>query len=84
MYVCNCAGVTERDIHDAVDRGARSVKDLRRELNVAADCCQCACDVKRCLRERKALVEQVDLQAGSVQGLGLQPVQPHGTGLAAA
>ncbi|MCD8503729.1 MAG: (2Fe-2S)-binding protein [Burkholderiaceae bacterium] len=61
MYVCNCAGVTERDIHDAVDRGARSVKDLRRELNVAADCCQCACDVKRCLRERKALVEQVDL-----------------------
>ncbi|UOD50963.1 (2Fe-2S)-binding protein [Orrella daihaiensis] len=75
MYVCNCAGITERDIHDAVDRGARSVKDLRRELNVAADCCQCACDVKRCLRERKALIEQVDLSnlshLGKFSDLGL-------------
>lgn len=61
MYVCNCAGVTERDIHEAVDRGASSLRDLRRELNVAADCCQCACDAKRCLRERQAMVQQVDL-----------------------
>ncbi len=84
MYVCNCAGVTERDIHAAIDRGAASVKDLRRELNVAADCCQCTCDVKRCLRERKAMIERVDLQAGSVQASGLQPAKPHGTGLAVA
>lgn len=61
MYVCNCAGVTERDIHDAVDRGASSIKDLRRELSVAADCCQCTCDVKRCLRDRQALLKRTDL-----------------------
>ena len=63
MYVCNCAGVTERDIHDAIDQGALSVKDLRRELNVADDCCQCTCDVKRCLRERLALIQASNLQA---------------------
>jgi len=75
MYVCNCAGVTERDIHEAVDRGATSLCDLRRELNVAADCCQCACDAKRCLRERKALIEQVALsnlaRPGKLGDLGL-------------
>jgi len=62
MYVCNCAGVTERDIHEAVDRGASSLRDLRRELNVAADCCQCACDAKRCLRERQSMREEVSLK----------------------
>ena len=77
MYVCNCAGVTERDIHDAIDRGASSVKDLRRELNVAKDCCQCACDVKRCLRERQALIERVDLSNLT------HPVKLGGLGLAA-
>lgn len=69
MYVCNCAGVTEREIHEAIDRGATSIKDLRRELNVANDCCQCTCDVKRCLRERQVMVQQVDL--ATLPGVGL-------------
>ena len=42
MYVCICNGVTERDIRDAASRGARTVKDLRRELGVASDCGKCA------------------------------------------
>lgn len=69
MYVCNCAGITEKDIYDAVDRGAASVRDLRRELNVVNDCCQCACEVKRCLRQRRALSEQVNL--GDITQLGV-------------
>jgi len=54
MYVCICKGVTDRDIHDAASRGARTVKDLRRELGVAAECGKCAacarevlCDARR-------------------------------------
>jgi bacterioferritin-associated ferredoxin len=42
MYVCICNGVTDRDIRDAAWRGARTVKDLRRELGVASDCGKCA------------------------------------------
>lgn len=42
MYVCICKGITERDIHEAASRGARSVKDLRRELGVASECGKCA------------------------------------------
>jgi bacterioferritin-associated ferredoxin len=42
MYVCICNGVTDRDIQAAASRGARTVKDLRRELGVASDCGKCA------------------------------------------
>ena len=59
MYVCNCKGVTEREIWEAAARGAHSLKDLRRELGVASECGQCAEDAKRCL---KAALEQVGHQ----------------------
>lgn len=50
MYVCNCAGVTQKEIESAIASGADSMQALRQTLNVAKDCCQCACEVKRCLR----------------------------------
>lgn len=50
MYVCICRAVTERDIHEAVARGAHSLKDLRRELGVASECGKCAADAKHCLK----------------------------------
>ena len=42
MYVCICNSVTDGDIREAASRGARTVKDLRRELGVASDCGKCA------------------------------------------
>jgi bacterioferritin-associated ferredoxin len=51
MYVCNCAGVTKKEIEIAIAGGANSLQALRQTLNVANDCCQCACDVKKCLQQ---------------------------------
>lgn len=42
MYVCICNSVTDSDIREAASRGARTLKDLRRELGVASDCGKCA------------------------------------------
>ncbi len=53
MYVCICKGVTDRDIHYAASRGARTVKDLRRELGVAAECGKCASCAHEVLREAR-------------------------------
>jgi len=53
MYVCICKGVTDRDIQDAASRGARTVKDLRRELGVASDCGKCASCAREVLREAR-------------------------------
>ncbi len=51
MYVCLCHGVTEADIESAVDEGARSLKDLSRDLGVATQCGKCSCHAKQCLKE---------------------------------
>jgi bacterioferritin-associated ferredoxin len=54
MYVCICNNVTDRDIHEAAARGARTVKDLRRELGVASDCGKCASCAREVLCEARA------------------------------
>ena len=51
MYVCVCQAVTERQIHDAAREGARTLKDLRRELGVTTDCGRCASCARDCLRQ---------------------------------
>lgn len=51
MYVCVCKAVTERQIREAVSDGARTLKDLRRELGVTGDCGQCAVCARQCLKE---------------------------------
>ena len=51
MYVCVCHAVTDRQIREAAQGGARTLKDLRRELNVASDCGRCASCAHDCLRE---------------------------------
>ena len=38
MYVCVCQAVTDRQIREAAQGGARTLKDLRRDLGVTRDC----------------------------------------------
>jgi len=54
MYVCVCQAVTDRQIQDAARNGARTLKDLRRELGVTLDCGRCASCAHDCLKEAKA------------------------------
>lgn len=51
MYVCVCQAVTERQIHEAARDGARTLKDLRRDLGVARECGRCASCARQCLQE---------------------------------
>ena len=41
MYICICNGVTDGQIREAAEQGARSVADLERCLGVAAGCGRC-------------------------------------------
>lgn len=50
MYVCLCQAVTDRDIHQAVKDGARTLRDLRRDLKVSVDCGLCASCARECLK----------------------------------
>ncbi len=51
MYVCVCNAVTERQIFQAAKAGAKTMKDLKRDLGVGAECGRCASCAKACLRE---------------------------------
>jgi bacterioferritin-associated ferredoxin len=51
MYVCVCQAVTDRQIREAAQSGARTLKDLRRDLGVTRDCGRCASCARECLRE---------------------------------
>lgn len=51
MYVCVCHAVTDHHIRQAAESGARTLKDLRRDLGVTRDCGRCASCARTCLQE---------------------------------
>ena len=52
MYVCNCAGVTHRELHSRLDQGAVGIKELQAELGVGKGCGKCAREVCELLKRR--------------------------------
>jgi len=50
MYVCNCNGIRERDVHQAIEAGASKPVDVFRHCNTNAQCAKCVCDM-RCMIE---------------------------------
>jgi bacterioferritin-associated ferredoxin len=56
MYVCVCSAVTDRQIHEAVDRGASSLCDVQSHLPVGM-CCG------RCQETAKAMVDEYVLSS---------------------
>jgi bacterioferritin-associated ferredoxin len=53
MYVCLCNAITEKEVRQAVQLGASSLKHLREGLGVAACCGSCADCAKKIIREKK-------------------------------
>jgi bacterioferritin-associated ferredoxin len=41
MYVCLCSAVTDREIRQCAELGARSLEDVREALGVAIGCGKC-------------------------------------------
>ena len=53
MYICVCNAVTERQVKQAVNEGADTMRDLRQRLGVAGECGRCAKCALDCLREHR-------------------------------
>ena len=53
MYICICKQVTESEIHEAVDQGACSLKDIRTELGVGTECGECKHHARQCIRQAR-------------------------------
>lgn len=53
MYVCICNAVTDKQIRQAVEDGAGSMRELRKQLGVCSDCGKCGPSAKEILQEYK-------------------------------
>ena len=54
MFVCICENITCTDVRDAVDQGARSIRDLNKELAVGKQCGKCVCAARKVMQEHLA------------------------------
>jgi bacterioferritin-associated ferredoxin len=50
MYVCLCKGVTDRQIKAAINDGACSMGQLRKNLGVASQCGKCSASARELLQ----------------------------------
>lgn len=57
MYVCVCNAVTDKQIHQACEEGACSMRLLRQKLGVAGCCGRCAPAAYEVLKQCKAETE---------------------------
>lgn len=53
MYVCLCRGVTDSQIQSAIENGAQTLSQLRKNLGVAGQCGKCACSAQELLDAAK-------------------------------
>lgn len=49
MHVCNCLGINEKTLMEAIEKGATTYKALQTQLGVATCCGLCKPDVKKYL-----------------------------------
>ena len=50
MYICNCNGVTEKEIRGAVELGCQSMAELSTQFGVGTCCGRCVPEARRLIR----------------------------------
>ncbi|MHC3126133.1 hypothetical protein OB03_01980 [Brevundimonas sp. GN22] len=51
MYVCNCNGIRARDVHFAIEAGAKRPKDIFASQGCKAQCAKCVCEMREMIHE---------------------------------
>jgi bacterioferritin-associated ferredoxin len=59
--------VTERQVAEAIDRGARCIKDLRAQLSITATCGKCASCARECIKNNVAKLASASVQQNLIQ-----------------
>lgn len=49
MYLCNCKSISDREIREAVELGARTIGDLSIRLGIGVECGKCTDSINQFL-----------------------------------
>ena len=61
MFVCMCNGITDRQIRAALNDGASSFRELRRQLGVSSQCGTCEAEARALVAEHREQNSAMDL-----------------------
>lgn len=54
MFVCVCKAITDKDIAQAVENGADSLRAVREALDLGSQCGKCVVEAANVVKETKA------------------------------
>jgi len=53
LYVCNCNGIRERQVHAAIEAGASRPRDIFAAHDCQAQCAKCVCDMRLMIQDQR-------------------------------
>ncbi len=56
MYICNCNGIRENAVHDAIMSGANTPRDIFKACQTTPQCAKCVCDMRALIAEAREAV----------------------------
>ena len=57
MYVCNCNGIRERDVREAIDQGGRRPAHVFRHCQTRPQCAKCIHDMRRMIEAQRETLQ---------------------------
>ncbi|MMZ67908.1 BFD-like [2Fe-2S] binding domain protein [compost metagenome] len=54
LYVCNCNGLRQRDVAQAIEAGATRPKDIFASNQCAPQCAKCVCEMRQMIQDTQA------------------------------
>ncbi|KQS54338.1 ferredoxin [Brevundimonas sp. Leaf363] len=53
MYVCNCNGLRQRDVAQAIQAGAQRPRDVFASNGCSAQCAKCVCEMRQMIQDTR-------------------------------
>jgi bacterioferritin-associated ferredoxin len=53
VYVCNCNGLRQRDVHAAIEAGADRPAEVFRRHRCQAQCAKCVCELRQMIEQSR-------------------------------
>jgi len=71
MYICNCNGITEKEMHTALKSGAERWDDVHAYYDCEPCCGMCQCDIVEAIVARDNPSEETETGIGGMPSMAM-------------